>query len=1415
MKKILGIDIGSNSVGWAYVNLDFENEQGNIIDMGSRIIPMDADLLKNFEQGNTISRTAGRRNARGARRRKQRYKLRRERLVKAMKMLGWVPEAFPEKFEGIHEHNINQFLPFSPEAVEECAKLLSTDPETMPHDWVIYYLRKKALYEKIEIRELARILYHLNQRRGFKSNRKANDESTLSLDEMESANEKPANEKRIEILKIVGIEDTGEISRGKKVFQVVANKEIADGLNHGTLLRVNKPEWVNTEQELEVRIKRSRQGTRIELAMPDKSEWKKMKEGLEKDIEESDLRAGEYFFDQLRKDPNYRIKQRVIDRRFFIDELKQIWESQARFHNELTQNTQLAAIANELYKHNAQKQKELASNDLLHLFLNDIIYYQRPLKSQRASVGNCRFEKKNTSFAVKNNREIQPALKAAPASSPLFQEFRIWKTIHNLKVMAIQKMIDGKLQTDVDETATFLTPEKKAELFRKFDESEQIKPPAILRLLGLSPNDYKLNYPEDTTLPGNETKHFFRKAFKKLGYPQGETLLESPEQFNELWHLFYSVEEPGAIAGSLEKRFGLPAEIAAKMSNLPPFPSRYAVFSQKALAKLLQVMRTGPYWSYERINPKIKDRIQKIINAEDDPEVNLQTREMLKHLNREEHFQGLPEWMATYVVYGKHSEREGEPVENPAAIKVPEQNSLRNPIVEQVINETMQLTKAIWEKYGRPDEIRVEMARDMNRSAKEREKVSKNRDKNRDDKLRIKAILRELKLGNPESLADIEKLRLLEENGNYQGENYNEKFFRKPTEPTMAEIQRYRLWVEQKCVSPYTGRPISLSRLFTREYEVEHIIPRARFFDDSLGNKVIVETWANDEKGNQTAMKYIRTGSARGNILSVDDYVAHINKTFYGKKRKHLLSDEVPESFIERQLNDTRYISKVVTQYLSQIVPQNKVRITMGEITNELKQKWGLNELMKKLLIPRFERLEEITGESYITYETNNNGQRKVHLKGYEKRIDHRHHALDALIVACTTNSHVQYLNTLSGKNDRTAEFKFKKLMNTAKTRDFRLPWRSFIPDARQAMERIIVSHKNRNRILNKGVNRYLKYVFENGKWIKKPVMQQSDELYSIRKPLHKETITGTIQLRKYKTVSLSDAIKNVERVADKRIKNSLKQLIAETGGNISRIRKELSEHPLLDKHGQAAGNRITIWYYEKYAVSREALNDSFTESKIREKVAEYDTPKAKGLKHLLLSHLAEFDNDPKTAFTGEGLESLWKKAGHPITKVSTYEPIGKKFEIRPNQLVEAAKGTNLFFVIYENLETGEREYETLGFNEVIAARINKLPLVKPKPGYRHFTLSPNDLVYVPEPDENAQLIDWQNDIMRIAQRIYRMVSSTGKECHFLPHNISKSILPKIEFGSLNKSERDSQGSIIKSICIKVKHDRLGGLNPL
>lgn len=185
MKNILGLDLGTNSIGWALVQQDFENKYGNILGIGSRIIPMSQDILGEFGKGNSVSQTAERTGYRGVRRIRERYLLRRERLHRVLNVLGYLPAHFAAQID--FEKRLGQFFSetepklayhnkefiFKTSFEEMLADFNRSQPQLLegdkkvPYDWTIYYLRKKALTQKIAKEELAWILLNFNQKRGY------------------------------------------------------------------------------------------------------------------------------------------------------------------------------------------------------------------------------------------------------------------------------------------------------------------------------------------------------------------------------------------------------------------------------------------------------------------------------------------------------------------------------------------------------------------------------------------------------------------------------------------------------------------------------------------------------------------------------------------------------------------------------------------------------------------------------------------------------------------------------------------------------------------------------------------------------------------------------------------------------------------------------------------------------------------------------------------------------------------------------------------------------------------------------------------------------------------------------------------------------------------------------------------------
>jgi CRISPR-associated endonuclease Csn1 len=943
---------------------------------------------------------------------------------------------------------------------------------------------------------------------------------------------------------------------------------------------------------------------------------------------------------------------------------------------------------------------------------------------------------------------------------------------------------------------------------------------------------YRWNYVEDKIYPLNETRATIVSRLAKVEGVSQNFLTKEIE--HHLWHIIYSVTDKTEYEKAL-KRFALKQKIdessfVENFKKIPPFKPEYASYSEKAVNRLLPLMRHGKYWKWESIDANSRDRIEKIINGEYDEKISTRVREKTLTLTQTHHFQRLPDWLAKYIVYGRHSEAVDINKWNGVDdlnkyLENFRQHSLRNPIVEQVVTETLRVVKDIWQHYGNGvkdffDEIHVELGREMKNTAEDRMKITNQITEKENTNLRLKALLVEMmQQGDvenvrPYSPTQLEILKIYEDgvlNSNIEVPDDILKIS-KTAQPTGKELLKYKLWLEQKYRSPYTGLMIPLNKLFTPAYEIEHIIPQSRYFDDSFGNKVICESAVNRLKDNQLGFEFIKnhrgekveTGFDNSvTILEEDAYQDFVNAQYAKSrgKRAKLLMEEIPEKMIERQMNDTRYISKFVSNVLSHIVRADKDDDGLnsknlipgnGKITSQLKQDWGLNDAWNDLILPRFERMNELTKtEAFTSYS-------KVHQKylptvpiefskGFQKkRIDHRHHALDALVIASATHDHVNLLNNQHANSDTKRYDLQRKLRKFEKARyfskkenrnierdvpkEFLKPWPTFTSDAKSQLETIIVSFKQNLRVINKATNKYESYKDENGnlrlgkdgKPKKGQIPQTKGDNWAIRKSMHKDTISGKIDLPQVKIAK---------------------------GKILSATRKKIDS---------SFDNNII---------------DSITDT---------------GIQKILKKYLVSKEGNSELAFSPEGLEDLNKniemynegKPHKPIYKVRIFEQ-GSKFPLgqtgnKKDKYAEADKGTNPSFAIYWDEEKKKRNYETIPLNEVIEhqkwraalpkneqKRTPMIP-VKPEKGKFLFSLSPYDLVYMPEIESEVRNVNVN------PSRIYKVVSFSGSQCFFIKQEVATSIVNKGEYSALNKMERSIDGKMIKELCIKIEVDRLG-----
>ncbi|MCZ2130130.1 MAG: hypothetical protein LC109_07655 [Bacteroidia bacterium] len=1597
-KKILGLDIGTNSIGAALINLPvgFENygNDGNIEWLGSRIIPLDGDYLQKFESGaQAETKAAFRRGKRGARRLKHRYKLRRTRLIKIFKTLGWLDENFPlddsQKFkatinENGYSHNISSYLPFSKESIDEFEKELGIagnkskkGKSIVPEDWIIYYLRKKALTSKITIPELVRITYMLNQRRGFKSSRK-DLKTTNVLPYQEFIERKDKNdygEEGIEtqfvvITKIKSVtfkEEKKDKKGNSNIYTIVAEDARLDSWEE---IRKKEPDWAKETNDkgekvekkeftflVTQKVDKNGKFTQNKPQLPKENDWALCTTALSEKIEEKHQHPGEYFYEQIKEayktSRNFKVRQYPVYRWRYKKELEAIWEKQCELNPELqkinSNQSILIKLAEILYptqaKYNMPKLSEFKSHDLLHIISKDIIYYQRELKSQKNSISECRYEKR------KGIDGEFYGLKCIPRSSPLFQKFRIWQDIHNIRVLEREVMVDGKTKLDVDVTDNFIHENVKAALFEIFNSKASLSEKDILKLLkDIYPDSnikldidkkekihsHRINlYARREELKGNETLSRYRTIFKKAGF-DGEGILSDGEKLMKLWHIDYSItssdEEKSkkGITTALNKI--LPdgpnkdkaIELFTKLSELK---KEYGSYSACAIKKMLPVMRCGKYWYEQDVTKTTKQRAEDIkkrlenighsirrINEIADDDVQKQV--LKSFIGKEDLTKGLNTYLAGYLIYDKHSEKDKTAINSTEEFgkfiqkEIPN-NSLRNPIVEQVVRETMFLVRDIWNKYGQIDEIHIELGRDLKNNSKERERISKAQDGNFKEKQRIKALLYELLNNgieqysedskienatfevkpNPESPADIDKFRIWRSLSKQSDIEWAKKV-KDEKIPTEQEIKKYALWLSQNCRSPYTGKIIPLSKLFdTNQYEIEHIIPRSKMKNDGFNNLVISEWGVNKAKDKQLAANFIsdckgkcKYGDKEYKLFSYEEYEAYCKETFRFQKAKlkNLLATEVPEDFIERQLNDTRYIGRKLAELLAPVAKnENGIIFTGGAITSELKNNWGLNKVWKELMKPRFERLEKITGNQYIIHEKDEQGNPVIHFNVKEneqldlKRIDHRHHALDALIIAATTREHIRYLNTLSAADTDEEIKNFKRKLVKGKIRDFKTPWESFTKDAKDKLEETIVTFKTNSKITSTPKNRTACLKVENGKARRDYKEQQPNKKWmAVRRSMFKEPL-GVIWIKQIKDVSVKEAFaieierqlayndltkrKTASYIYDKLARQIIKSIIQQCNASIDEkdaLIKEIESYLLKNSKKVETGKEnkkgksqnktiyilngteyeaISVASFVAYKTKRMALIKKDYVEKLTIEKMKNDFPyfsenekRNNAFNNLFLQHIKEYGNDPKEAFNAEGIEKLNKKAvenpkiGKEIKSVTRLDGTVDVDDMFNGGFYETDKGAMAYFIIYENQQTYEREgFESIATHKAIEKIVKGDKIAEDKEGFDKIILSPGDLVYVPTEEERMRKedIDWTNS-KTLLNRIYKVVSFSGKDLLCVKADISDPIIPtsikekvKGEIDWHNKSTTTMEGDVtIKNVCIKLNVDRLGNI---
>jgi len=346
-----------------------------------------------------------------------------------------------------------------------------------------------------------------------------------------------------------------------------------------------------------------------------------------------------------------------------------------------------------------------------------------------------------------------------------------------------------------------------------------------------------------------------------------------------------------------------------------------------------------------------------------------------------------------------------------------ELTNLTNPVVRRALVEVRKVVNALIRDHGRPIRIVVEMAREMKQGKDARKEHS-------------------ARLNDRQKRREVARHEL--------------KALRSEGWPSRSDVNRWILWEEQNHNCPYCGTGIASAQVANADVEVDHILPRWRSLDDSMNNKVLACANCNADKGNRTPVEWLGKDSERLATILKRTWSCVAKKDNpggmpFGKIKRFEAEELDADHFAQSQLNDTRYISKLVSSYMLLLYPTNehvgqkRVQTSKGNLTAHLRRMWGLNRVIPPLV--------QAHGEIVPGFIEHNGWNEKI-------RIDHRHHAVDALVVALSTRSFVKRLQDCWRKDDDPKE----------RTSSFEAPWESLRDDAINAIQKINVSHRPMRR---------------------------------------------------------------------------------------------------------------------------------------------------------------------------------------------------------------------------------------------------------------------------------------------------------------------------------------------------------------
>lgn len=1386
MKKILGLDLGTNSIGWALVNeAENDNETSEIIKLGVRVNPLTIDEKTNFEKGRPLSTNADRTLKRGARRNLQRYKLRRDNLIEVLKANGFIDENTP---------------------LTEVGK--GTTHQTLQ-------LRAKSAREKITLEDLARVLLAINKKRGYKSSRKVNNEEEgQAIDGMAIAkklydeNLTPGqyvlsllNDNRKYIPDFYRSDLQEEFKKIWNTQKTFYPQTLTEELFKNLQGKNKSQTWAICKAPFDiVGIKQKGKANEKKL---ERYQWRGVGLTQKLDLEylaivlqeiNNDLNkssgylgaisdrskelyfnketVGENLYKQILKNPHISLKNQVFYRQDYLDEFEQIWDVQSQHHPELT--------------------------DKLKEEIRDvIIFYQRKLKSQKSLISFCQFESWEQNYIEKETGKSKTRIagrRVIPKSSPLYQEFKIWQNLNNIEFKNAEK--NKKIEfIELDD-------EIKQSVFDELNLRGDLKPNAVLKILGKflsvgKVSQWKCNFEK---IEGNRTNQSLYNVYHTIAENEGygfDWSKKSAKEINEelkaifpeigidasvlnfdaerddfdkqssyqLWHLLYSAEEDNkiseedklvygnssvALKKKLHSKYGFKPQYASILANLS-LQQDYGNLSSKATRKIQPYLKEGNTYSeacalagYNHSNS---------LTAEEQAKRELKPKlELLK------------------------------------------KNSLRNPVVEKILNQMVNVINQIIDTYGKPDEVRIELARELKKSAKERSEMTKGiaDATKRNDEIK-KIIIKEFGVPNP----------------------------------TRNDVIRYRLWKELEprgYRDVFSNKRIKLQDLFSKNVDIEHIIPKALLFDDSFSNKTLAFRNDNLKKGDRTAYDFI-SQDYHNDLENFEERVETLFKDGHitrAKRNKLLMpQNQLPDGFIERDLRNSQYIAKKAKQMLFEVF--ETVVSTSGSITGKLRADWDLINVMKEINLPKYKALDLTEVEK--RWDSGQEKEKSIEvIEDWSKRNDHRHHAMDALAVAFTTHNHIQYLNYLNARKDESHK-KYANIIsieskitttNGNGKRKFIAPMKNFRGKAKEHIESILISFKNKNKVVTNNTNK-TKYKGKD-KYNKKVQLTP-------RGQLHNETVYGKIKQQQEKPTKINKrfSLNEAKLIIDKEKRDLVLAHLAKYNNKseLAFATKTLKKEPLLYRNEPL---KEVMCFEEVFTIRKDISSDNFKNEKHLDKVID------EKIKQKLKERVEQYNGDFKEAFSDLDKNPIWLNEQEDISVkrasirgVSNAEPLHTAKDHLGNDILDkngnsipidyVNTGNNHHVAIYKD-EDGNLQEKIVPFFEAVECVNQGLPIVD-KTYNNHlgwkfqFTMKQNEMFIFPNEDtgfnpSEIDLLDKRNQ-KEISPNLFRVQKIASKN-YFFRHHLETTVENKTTLKNIAYKPQLGLNAIGGIVKVRINH---------